>query len=317
MKRKNLLTCLFGVTSFLLTGIGFSLSNLTEVSINHDNTIEIKRLNSSTDSEGHVTYTFGYNVMPATATDMTCAMTLAYSDGADCSQVITGTLDPDMKKISVTNLAPFDKQIILTINSVADPSIKSTVTIDYEKKVLGGGAKDITISSSWEEFNFDFKQALDVQYSIYSLDKQYNFSLVNASEHNTNDDCFRTSDSTLNTKYENLLMTINHGEIGDRFEDPIAVTQTAISEKQFSPDKWLSMDRGLEVGTQWEQLLSDVVKNKAKLIFQYNLTFDAGNSAIVGGVSNISFDLSAMGYTVQDFYTAVTSVQAEESSLVF
>lgn len=318
MKTKKALICTLALTSMFLTGTGVFLSKSNSIqSINHDNTIEIKRLNSSTDPEGHVTYTFSYNVMPATATDMTCAMSLAYSDGADCSQVLNGFLDPTTKTISVTNYAPFDKQIILTINSVADPSIKSTVTIDYEKKVLGGGAKDITISSSWEEFNFDFKQALDVQYSIYSLDKQYNFSLVNASEHNPNDDCFRTSDSTLNTKYENLLMTINHGEIGDRFEDPIAVTQTAISEKQFSPDKWLSMDRGLEVGTQWEQLLSDVVKNKAKLIFQYNLTFDAGNSAIVGGVSNISFDLSAMGYTVQDFYTAVTSVQAEQSSLVF
>lgn len=317
MKRKNLLTCLFGVTSFLLTGIVFSLSNLTEVSINHDNTIEIKRLNSSTDSEGHVTYTFGYNVMPATATDMTCAMTLAYSDGSDCSSVVTGTLDPDMKKISVTNLAPFDKQIILTINSVADPSIKSTVTIDYEKKVLGGTCKDIIISENYDQgFRYDFTQALDVQYSIYSLDKKYNFNLTHASASNS-DNCFKTSDSTLNTKYSDLIETINHGEIGDRFADPILVTQTAITEELFAPSKWLSMDQGLEMGSQWANLLADVVTNKAKIIVEANLTFDAGNSIVVGGLCNVSFDLSAMGYTSDMFYIPVTSVQAESSSLVF
>lgn len=316
MKRKNLLTCLFGVTSFLLTGIGFSLSNLTEVSINHDNTIEIKRLNSSTDPEGHVTYTFGYNVMPATATDMTCAMTLAYSDGADCSQVITGTLDPDMKKISVTNLAPFDKQIILTINSVADSTIKSTVTIDYEKKVLGGGVKDIEITESWQGFReFDLSRALDVQYSIYSLDKRYNFNLTSASCA-VGDNVLRTSDESLNTKYADLLINVNH-DLGGYYLDPIKVAQEATAEEEFAPAKWLSIAASSPYSNQWAKLLSDVVTNNASIVVQSNLTFDAGNSIVVGGMCNISFNLKAMNYTAQDFYTAVTSVEAESPSLVF
>lgn len=315
MKTKNLLSCLFGVTSFLLTGIGFSLSNLTAVSINRDNTIEIKRLTSSSDPEGHVTYTFSYNVMPATATDMTCAMSLAYADGADCSQVVTGILDPEQKTISVTNLAPFDKQIILTINSVADPSIKSTVTIDYEKKILSATNVDITISDGWQGFRYDLWNALDVQYSIYTIDKEYPFTLDFAKANRSSETCFSVSDESLKNKYVDLLYDIN-SQMGDRFTDPISVTQSAINDEDFSASKWLLMGSALE-NNQWANFLADVVTNKAKIVVEATFGFCGPNAYGVSNPSKVSFDLSAMGYSVSDFYTAVTSVESESSSLVF
>ena len=282
-----------------------------EVAVNNQG-ITLKMLNSVTNPDGSITRTFSYSVEPTNATNPNCEITLAYADGSDCSKIVTAFIDSVKKVISVTNSVPFDKQIILTIYSVDNPSIKSTVTIDYEKKIIGSSFKDLTISNNWKDFSFDLKDALEVQYSIYSLDKEYSFNLLTEKKSIF---AFTVTDDSLKSKYSELLDFIDH--YTDYLKDPIAITSEAISNKTFSPDMWVNIGSELNRENEWRSLLADTVKNKAKISFDTALKFDAGDEIIVGGNCNVSFDLSAMGYTVDDFYKSMKSIEAETPSLVF
>ncbi len=292
-------------------GVNEKLPGDNEVAVNNQG-ITLKMLNSVTNPDGTITRTFSYTIEPANATNPNCELTLSYADGSDCSQVVNASIDVNNKVVSVTNSVPFDKQIVLTIYSVADPTIKSTVTIDYEKKILGSSVSDFIITNSWKNFTFDFTSALDVQYSIFSLDKEYNFELDVSQKHNSG---ITVTDDSLKTKYSDLFDLIDH--YTDYYKDPIAVINEAISKKSFDPEMFVNIASELNRENEWRSLLADVVKNKAKIVFNTGLYFSTSDSITVGGSCNVSFDLSAMGYTVDDFYTSMTSIEAETPSLVF
>ena len=94
--------------------------------------LSIKKLTTSTNSQGQAVQTFNYSVTPANASNQAVTATVKYKDGTDCSAVMAVTTDTATKTISLTCKGEFAKQITLTVTSAANASAKATATVDYE-----------------------------------------------------------------------------------------------------------------------------------------------------------------------------------------
>lgn len=137
--------------------------------------VSVKKLSTSTNSQGQAVQTFNYSVTPANASNQAVTATVKYKDGTDCSAVMAVTTDTATKTISLTCKGEFAKQITLTVTSAANASAKATATIDYEKKIksVTSSVESITIdanSTATNDSNF-----YTVNYSQFSKDKTYNF----------------------------------------------------------------------------------------------------------------------------------------------
>lgn len=93
--------------------------------------ISIRRLNSTTNSDGSVTKTFSFTVSPSNATSDLVEARVYYKDGSSCSSVVTCSVDNDANEISVTCKGPFGQQIILKVSSMSDKDVSASITIDY------------------------------------------------------------------------------------------------------------------------------------------------------------------------------------------
>lgn len=140
--------------------------------------VSVKKLSTSTNSQGQAVQTFNYSVTPANASNQAVTATIKYKDGADCSAVMAVTTDTATKTISLTCKGEFAKQITLTVTSAANASATATATVDYEKKIKSVSVVstdsytvNLTSSKTIKDSNI-----YTVAYSQYSKDKTYAFT---------------------------------------------------------------------------------------------------------------------------------------------
>lgn len=138
--------------------------------------MRIRALATKENEDGSVTKTFTYEVQPAGATDQEVTVSAKYVDGSDCSAVITTSVDKTKKEISVTNKAAFNKVVNVVVTSVNNANAKATIKCDYVKKVLSVACMD-----TLDSFTSFVDEYITPTYSIYTKDKNYTFSVSNAS----------------------------------------------------------------------------------------------------------------------------------------
>lgn len=138
--------------------------------------VSVKKLSTSTNSQGQAVQTFNYSVTPANASNQAVTATVKYKDGADCSAVMAVTTDTATKTISLTCKGEFVKQITLTVTSAANASAKATATVDYEKKIKNVACCTNTTLNYKLNDKLKDSDFYTVTYSQYSKDKTYVFT---------------------------------------------------------------------------------------------------------------------------------------------
>ena len=121
-----------------------------------ENGIKIKYVSSYKNSEGNDVKTFTYTINPDNATFKEVGISLSYSDGTACSDVMEASIDQQTKTITLTCLQAFDKQIILKVYSTKWTDVYSTLIIDYEEKV-----SSISPNSTTIEYDGDYNYVAD------------------------------------------------------------------------------------------------------------------------------------------------------------
>lgn len=313
MKSKKLLLCSLLLAGLLTTATGCSTKS--ESGLVHKDNIEMKLLSTGTDSENHITKTFTYSVLPSNASNPSVGYTLKYADGTDCSSAIGVSIDEDNKRITLTNLTDFSKQIIFTLYSKENSNIKSSLTIDYEKKLKSLDLQDVYYRVDYQETRTHFSDSIKATYSQFTTNKIYTYTLNSSS-------CFKlvVDDATLSSKYADLLEAIEQ-QWGDRFPDLSTIIENS-SDGLPSVSEWLafaneSFGAGNTFVSQWSCLLQDLVDNSKLMYLPITLKFtcDQDSSFTITKEVKFYFDLKGLGYT--DFHVSTSSVSTEVSSITF
>lgn len=312
MKSKKLLLCSLLLAGLLTTATGCSTKS--ESGLVHKDNIEMKLLSTGTDSENHITKTFTYSVLPSNASNPSVGYTLKYADGTDCSSAIGVSIDEDSKRITLTNLTDFSKQIIFTLYSKENPSIKSSLTIDYEKKLKSLDLKDVYYNENYQETIPSFSDSINATYSLFSIDKRYTYTINSFSS-----SPLVVDDASLSSKYADLLHAIEQ-DWGERFTDFTYILDDELDLP--SVNEWLafatsSFGVGNNYVSQWSCLLQDLVDNSKLMYLPITLKFtcDQDSSFTITKEVKFYFDLKGLGYT--DFHVSTSSVSTEVSSITF
>lgn len=312
MKSKKLLLCSLLLAGLLTTATGCSTKS--ESGLVHKDNIEMKLLSTGTDSENHITKTFTYSVLPSNASNPSVGYTLKYADGTDCSSAIGVSIDEDSKRITLTNLTDFSKQIIFTLYSKENPSIKSSLTIDYEKKLKSLDLKDVYYNENYQETIPSFSDSINATYSLFSIDKRYTYTINSFSS-----SPLVVDDASLSSKYADLLHAIEQ-DWGERFTDFTYILDDELDLP--SVNEWLafatsSFGDGNNYVSQWSCLLQDLVDNSKLMYLPITLKFtcDQDSSFTITKEVKFYFDLKGLGYT--DFHVSTSSVSTEVSSITF
>ena len=138
--------------------------------------MKIRALATKENADGSVTKTFSFSIEPEGATDQTVTAVAKYADGSNCDAVVTVAVDNAKKEISVTNKAAFNKVVNVVVTSVNNANAKATIKCDYVKKVLSVACMD-----TLDSFTSFVDEYITPTYSIYTKDKNYTFSVSNAS----------------------------------------------------------------------------------------------------------------------------------------
>lgn len=177
---KNVKKMCLGLVSVLMIGcLGSCQKNTNAIVSVAEKSIVVKSLAEGTTSLNTVkTFTYAIKNGDSTYNDLTIAS--SYKDGGDCSDAITCVLDTVAKQVTITCLKPFDKQIIVNLSCKIDSKIKTSVTVDYRKKLSNitcndFGTTDLIAISDYSKVP-DFLALVKNVYSIGSLD--YNGTVV-------------------------------------------------------------------------------------------------------------------------------------------
>lgn len=106
------------------------------------NGMTIKRLSSVTNQDGSIANTYSYSITPANATrkDMTIAIAWNGQTDAVIGNFLTATIDSSAQTFTITKLADFATQAKVTIQSVANDSVKAEILVDCKQVFNGFGA---------------------------------------------------------------------------------------------------------------------------------------------------------------------------------
>lgn len=200
MKKKTLFGLLLSST-LILAGVGSYIGinaynqyveELNEEDIETEiikgHGMTLKKLNTTNNSDGSVTKTFSYTILPSDATNKSVNIGFYTSNSYSNSNYITYSVNSSTQKISVTCKKAFGEQIKLRVQSTDNSSVYSYITLDYEKKItntkvgqyqgcyVAFGIQDDGVSDYLIQ-SLDHENLFVVNYSNYSLDKNYTYSV--------------------------------------------------------------------------------------------------------------------------------------------
>ena len=101
--------------------------------------MQVKRLSSVTNEQGHVTNTYSYSISPENATRKEMTISIAWNGEkqADIGEVLTVAIDSSAQTFSITKLQDFDVQAKATIQSTANEDVKAEILVDCKQVFLG------------------------------------------------------------------------------------------------------------------------------------------------------------------------------------
>ena len=226
--KKILKNCLIATTFILITGgsvaAGLLIPNkqnqLSENTIIKSNGIDLKLLNTTTNSSGEKDQTFSYTITPSNASNQDVIINLTYIDDTDCSSVMSYILDTENKTITLSCKSDFNKKIKCKITSKANSAAFSELTIDYVKKIksiyladddynsiiIGESSKDDIDGDNVTTGYINVIKDFTIVYSKYTKDQEYNIVLKEAPKFTF--DMNYASDSNQIKKYLNEDTTL-------------------------------------------------------------------------------------------------------------
>lgn len=156
------------------------------------NGILIKGLSTSKQTDGTFKTTFTYSVSPSNATDQSVTLGVAYTDGTDCSSVLTASVNGETKTVTaITDGGGFDQQVAITLTSNANAEATATVTLDFAKRVKSitaldslffvGTAQGTIITSLTKVADFALENFVDVEYTKYTVNREITSAFDTAS----------------------------------------------------------------------------------------------------------------------------------------
>lgn len=251
--------------------------------------------------------TFSYKVLPEEANNKDVTINLSWSDNSiedNIDNYLSYEHDNINYKITITCFKKANYQGELTITSVDNPSISSSVTIDFEQEFLG------------------FKKNVYLLYSTLSLEN--NEKIINEEE--VKQEILNNSQGFLGTiaieskEITNFTMTFSSAKITLANPDNSSFVQNNTTYNDVyknARSKESSKDFISEIGTKYITLLSDSLKQKIKdcetVTFQgnYNVTFDYYGSSYE--VTAVFYDTISSTLLSDYTYIEVSSIETENN----
>lgn len=302
--KRLLFKLLSGVTatSLIVAGVGiyinlekdFSSSNNEETSNDgfiKNEGIDIKLVNEIRNEDGTITRTFTYSIQPESATNQSVEVSMEYDTGYPCDDVIEVNINENTKTINVTCLKPFSTPISLKVISLSNPDAVSSITLHYEKKVTKiSPTKDEFVTYGEDFTTFDQSLLYNVDYSIYTIDKDYSFKieLVDVCY----DDGFDAWPDLKNAFLNEVENMINN-------------------ESLWTADTWWNLDDRLE----WRESLLDFTEEDfASAEITYNvICIETGQK-----INNISTAIGIpLGMDYSNHEIKVNTINLSSSTLIF
>ena len=248
--KRLLFKLLTGVTatSLIVAGVGiyinlekdFSSSSNEETANNgfiKNQGIDIKLVNEISNEDGSITRTFTYSIQPESATNQSVEVLMEYDTGFPCNDVIEVSINENTKTITVTCLKPFSTPISLKVISLSNPDAVSSITLHYEKKVTKITSTQDGFITFGEDFTtFDQSLLYNVEYSIYTIDKDYSFKV-----------------ELVDVCYDDGLDTWPDLKIAFLYE----VENMINNETTWTADTWWNLDERIE----WRESLLDFAED--------------------------------------------------------
>lgn len=314
-------------------GVNEKLPGDNEVAVNNQG-ITLKMLNSVNNPDGTVTRTFSYSIEPANATNKGVNLTAKYADGSDCSAIVTLSSNDTDQTISITCKADFDKVINVSVVSKANTSAKSTITLNYVKKLKSFNAKPhvedygntIYFGSGFAgnvsgDFNYQFNNmsvslsdlitnCFDVTYTKFTKDQTFNYFLesisVTVDEIYCNSASFSEKYGTLvSNYYSNLLGEYLRGETNDDFSTIAEDIWNLSNDNQYhsllleeskhkASESYVAFDFGSEVYYNNGGNEKNILNTVFEGIIQFPLSFDYSSKTV--GVDTLTPEITNIDF---------------------
>ena len=198
MKKKTLFGLLLSST-LILAGVGSYIGinaynqyveelndEDIETEIIKGHGMTLKKLSTTNNSDGSVTKTFSYTILPSDATNKSVIIGFYTSNSYSNSNYITYSVNSSTQKISVTCKKAFGEQIKLRVQSTDNSSVYSYITLDYQRKVKSitqGQFGSMTLEFSGDSDLIDGDVDLDngyvkYQFGTLNLDSIYTINTI-------------------------------------------------------------------------------------------------------------------------------------------
>lgn len=151
-----------------------------------DSPIKLKLLSQRNNDDGTSVHVISYTIDPEAATNKMVNVSAKYEDGTSCDDVVTCSSKEG--EITLVFKKDFAKKIVVTVQSISNPEVKTSITCDYEKRVKAVTLKTDDYILDPEHENvltygladkkvFNIADFINVDYSAYTIDKNYTFKL--------------------------------------------------------------------------------------------------------------------------------------------
>lgn len=182
----------------VLVGIGRGINSQPSTSSSFNEVIsrgiQVEKISETANEYGEKDQVFQYSIEPSKATNHSVEVSLTYSDGSDCSEVMDYSLDLKAKQVTLSCKSDFSKQIKVVLTSLSNKNAKATILMDYLKKVKSLGlTQNLAVVNDYDDWNCtiatynritDFNvyvygnlvsKMISKEYSSYTKDITYRF----------------------------------------------------------------------------------------------------------------------------------------------
>ena len=323
-------------THYFIVDCNNSSNNQLETNIVNKG-ISIKKANCITNPDGSITQTFTFTVQPINSTSDLVKVSVNYVDGESCSDIVEAKVDNDNNTISVTCFTAFSKQIILTVTSLANESIKSEVSIDYlqrwpialPKYSSDDGGDEYTYPwyigydhqqyydydgnpiNNFENGVIDFNQLFTFDLGVFSKMKNYKYYGISSDTTFSGKliDLSNTIDDEMAQEMikqaKNLLFKMNNEKLCWSKE----LIWNLIDSNEYKTALYNSM-----ISYEYEDCYSKIILNFKDFIIQYQ--DDEGNVSDIGKIDNISFIID-ITYDYSSLATSLDSIDLGVKEILF
>lgn len=301
----------------------------TDTSIK-DNGISVKLVNTLTNPDGSITKSFSFSVEPVGADDQSVTASASFLDGTNCNAHIGILVDNTSKMISATTKSVggrygWDKPIIITVVSNDNNEAYATVKLEYVKKIesmnlsdqgngyfkIGPGMNPSNDNYGHFITGFGFDQILNVDYSVYTVDKTYSF---------------KSKDVSVSYREDNFPSEVSSEEY-QAFDRASAALCELLALRIQNGEDYFTADEiwSLDETNEWHSFLKnhstydESTGEEGWMSFDYAATYYCTEDItkelkVTEGIITMSFDF---GFDSEKYSVGVSSVELESAVIEF